>query len=77
MSRRDELASGTQRRNIVTTESTPRASAGAKRRPRKKKLTAGERYLKVQEAAYYRAEKDGFRQDAVEYWLAAEDEVGA
>ena len=52
-------------------------SAGTKRRPRKKKLTAEEQYLKVQEEAYYRAEKDGFRQEAVEYWLAAEAEVGA
>ena len=52
-------------------------SAGTNRRPRKKKLTAEDRYLRIQEEAYYRAEKDGFRQDAVEYWLAAEAQVGA
>ena len=61
----------------MTTEPKPKTSAGTNRRPRKKKLTAEERYLKVQEEAYYRAEKDGFQQDAVEYWLAAEAQVGA
>ena len=61
----------------MTTKSTPKASAVTDRRPRKKKLTAEERYLKIQEPAYCRAEKDGFRQDAVDYWLAAEAEVGA
>lgn len=61
----------------MTTETKPRTSAGTTRRPRKKKLTPEERYLRIQEAAYCRAEQDGFRQDAVEYWLAAEVEVGA
>ena len=61
----------------MTTKSTPMASEGTGRRPRKKKLTAEERYLRIQETAYCRAEKDGFRQDAVDCWLAAEAEVGA
>ena len=46
-------------------------------RSRKKKLTAEERYLKIQEIAYCLAEKDGFKNDAVDYWLAAEAEIGA
>ncbi len=43
----------------MTTKPAPKKSAGTTRRPRKKKLTAEERYLKIQETAYYLAEKDG------------------
>lgn len=61
----------------MTTESKPTTSAGPNKRPRRKKLTPEKRYLKIQEEAYYLAEKDDFRKDAVEYWLAAEAGVGA
>ena len=56
----------------MTTESKPTTTAGTNKRPRKKKPTPEERYLKIQEQAYYLAEKDGFKKDSVEYWLAAE-----
>ena len=50
--------------------------------PRKKQDKQGiaetpeERYLKVQAAAYYLAENDGFSRDPVEYWTAAEASEG-
>lgn len=37
--------------------------------------TPEQRYLMVQEAAYYHAQKAGFEGDSVEHWLAAEKEV--
>ena len=60
----------------MTTESKAKATSGAKRQPRKKKATPEERYLEVQAEAYYLAEKDAFKKDAVEYWLAAEAKGG-
>ncbi|MBL7115061.1 MAG: DUF2934 domain-containing protein [Kiritimatiellae bacterium] len=60
----------------MATETTARTTSGTTSRPRKKKATAEDRYLKIQAAAYYLAEKDGFREDAVEYWLAAEAKSG-
>ncbi|MBN1557423.1 MAG: DUF2934 domain-containing protein [Lentisphaerae bacterium] len=32
--------------------------------------------MKIQQEAYYCAEKDGFRKDPVAYWLEAEAEAG-
>jgi hypothetical protein len=40
-----------------------------------KQATAARRYEKIQKEAYSRAEKDGFRKNPVEYWLAAEAEI--
>jgi hypothetical protein len=39
-------------------------------------LTPEERYLKIQDRAYLKAETDGFQKNSVEYWLAAEAEIG-
>ena len=44
--------------------------------PRKKQAPREQCHHKIREAAYYRAEKDGFRKNPVEYWLAAEAETG-
>ena len=60
----------------MATETTARTTSGTTSRPRKKKATAEDRYIKIQAEAYYLAEKDGFKRDAIEYWLAAEAEVG-
>ena len=38
-------------------------------------VTPEQRYLMVQEAAYYHAQKAGFTGDSVEHWLAAEKEI--
>lgn len=60
----------------MTTESAPKTTTGSSKRSRKKKTTEEKRYIKIQAEAYYLAEKDGFKRDAIEYWLAAEAEVG-
>lgn len=39
------------------------------------KVSAEQRYLMVQEAAYYHAQKAGFNGESVEHWLAAEREI--
>ena len=57
---------------MMATKSKPTTTTGTSKRPGKKELTPEERYLKIQADAYYRAEKDAFKKDAVEYWLAAE-----
>ncbi|MBM4142374.1 MAG: DUF2934 domain-containing protein [Lentisphaerae bacterium] len=49
----------------------PKKRAAA-RRNAVRKLAPEERYRKIQEEAYLRAERDGFQKDPVEYWLAAE-----
>lgn len=46
----------------------------AERRPAKK-LSAEERFSKIQEAAFLIAEKDGFKGHPDSYWLAAEAEI--
>jgi len=60
---------------------TKKTTARKKAAPRKKvaETTAEKknRYQQIEEAAYLMAEKDGFRQDPVNYWLAAEMEVQA
>jgi hypothetical protein len=53
----------------------PLAANTSRTGPPKKHTTAERRYQKIQKEAYYRAEKDGFRKNPVEYWLAAEVEI--
>jgi len=43
----------------------------------KQGITPEQRYLMIQEAAYYRAEKAGFLGESAEHWLAAEKEIDA
>ena len=40
-------------------------------------VTPEERYRMVQTAAYYIAERNGFRGDSIMYWAAAEAEISA
>jgi len=40
-----------------------------------KTISAQERYHMIDEAAYYRAEKNGFQVDPQENWIAAEREI--
>lgn len=59
-----------------------KAAAVKKAAPRKKTskatiLTSEERYKMISMAAYYIAEKNGFGDQNLEYWLAAEREVDA
>ncbi len=50
----------------------------AKKTSTKKTVTANspfERYKMIEVAAYYMAEKDGFKGSAADYWTAAEKEI--
>ncbi len=40
-------------------------------------VTTEQRYRMIQEAAYYRAEKEGFECDPSRIWLVAEEEIDA
>ena len=56
------------------------ATAGTSTRPRKAAAARNEpdpeqRYLMIQEAAYYRAEKAGFSGDCMDHWLEAERQI--
>ena len=54
------------------------ASKGAgKKASLEKRTSPEERFRLIQEAAYFKAEKAGFRSDPSECWLVAEAEVDA
>lgn len=59
----------------MTTPAAKAATPVAKAAPRKVAPSAGERYRMVQDAAYYLAEKNGFKGGAMDYWIAAEAEI--
>ncbi|HEX9593115.1 MAG TPA: DUF2934 domain-containing protein [bacterium] len=59
-------------KNVATAEKKSAASPAKKS---KATLTPEQRFRLVQEAAYYIAQKDGFRGDPCGYWLAAEAQV--
>ena len=70
----------------VASEATAKKAAGRKktapRRASKKvapkgRVSAEERYRMIQEAAYFRAEKEGFNCDPWKCWLVAEAEIDA
>ena len=54
---------------------TPRAAA--KKNGSEKQISLEERFRWVQEAAYFKAKREGFNCDQSECWLAAEAEVDA
>ena len=56
-------------------KSAPRRAS--KKVARKGQVSAEERYRMIQEAAYFRAEKEGFNCDPWKCWLVAEAEVDA
>jgi hypothetical protein len=54
-------------------EKKPAAKAASK----KMTVTAEQHYCMVAEAAYYRAERNGFMSDPVRDWIEAENEINA
>lgn len=70
-------AAASQPRARQTTErkSTRAASEGAT--PQRRAVTAEERYRMIEQAAYFAAERAGFRGDPHSYWVIAEREVDA
>ncbi len=69
----------TSRRKTGTTSKARKTRTPRARSPRKQKgtVTPEERFRMIQEAAYFLAERDGFRADATAYWLRAEAEIDA
>lgn len=62
-------------------EAAPRKKAAprgtAKKTAARKQISPEERYRMIQEAAYFKAEKEGFNCDPWKCWLVAEAEVDA
>ncbi len=52
----------------------PKKAAGSRSA---RTITPEERQKMVEQAAYFRAEKEGFKGDPHQHWLAAEDEVAS
>jgi hypothetical protein len=70
----------------VTTQSRPTASVAAKKpaapataAPARSPAAPSpeQRYRMVQDAAYFIAEKNGFKAGSMDYWIAAEAEIAA
>lgn len=60
----------------ASTATNKPAAPSAKAAPRKTTAPSAEqRYRMVQDAAYYLAEKNGFKGGAMDYWIAAEAEI--
>lgn len=55
----------------VKKPSAPKKSSVAKTR----KISAEERYKMIEIAAYYIAENNNFQGSAIEFWIAAEEEI--
>lgn len=56
---------------------TAQAKTATKSKASAKTVSAEERYLMIQQAAYYLAEKQGFHGNDVANWIQAEKEVDA
>lgn len=65
---------------VVTKKASTAKTTTAKKPAAKKTKTDGmtpeHRYRMIEVAAYYLAEKDGFAGSPVEYWMAAELQIG-
>jgi len=67
---RRKAASAAASKKRVSAKKSEQAAKSAVRT-----ITAEERFKMIEAAAYYLAEKDGFRGDPTHYWLAAEKEI--
>ncbi len=57
---------------------TKKAAGSKKTSPKAgKKVSSEERMKMIEQAAYYIAEKDGFKGDPHAYWVAAEAQISA
>lgn len=63
----------------VTTKTATSKTAAAKAAPTKSLAapTPEQRYRMVQDAAYFIAERNGFKAGSMDYWIAAEVEIEA
>lgn len=71
----------TRKKAVPTVSNVVQPAAPRKRGLARKaaapKITPEERQRLIEQAAYFRAEKNGFRGDPQAYWFAAEAEVDA
>ncbi|MCF7838548.1 MAG: DUF2934 domain-containing protein [Candidatus Marinimicrobia bacterium] len=77
-----DLAPATPRK--APAQKAPAKKAAVRKTPVKKKavappavLSSEERYRQIQQAAYFLAEKNGFRGDPLQYWTEAEQRINA
>jgi hypothetical protein len=61
----------------VATRKSAAPKAAAKKNGSEKQTSLEERFRWIQEAAYFKAEREGFNCDPSECWLVAEAEVDA
>ena len=72
---KDTAAEATAKKAAGRKKSAPRRAS--KKAAPKGSISPEERYRMIQEAAYFRAEKDGFDCDPWKCWLVAEAEIDA
>ncbi len=73
--RKGTTARGAAKKAVARKNAAPRVAA--KKAGLEKPASPEERYRLIQEAAYLKAEKEGFNCDPSECWLVAEAEVDA
>jgi hypothetical protein len=62
-------------KKVETPAPAPKAAPAKESKPAPKTISAQDRYHMIDEAAYYRAEKNGFQVDPHANWIAAEKEI--
>lgn len=67
--------SASTKRSVKSPKSAVKKSAAKSKAPAKRSISPEEHYHMVQTAAYFRAQRDGFSGDAMNYWIQAEQEV--
>lgn len=63
-------AKKTAAKKTATKKATTKKAA-----PKPRKISAEERYKMTEVAAYYIAEHQGFKGNAIDFWIAAEEEI--
>ena len=72
---KETTARGAAKKAAARKSAAPRAAA--KKNGPEKQTSLEERFRLIQEAAYFKAEKEGFNCDPSECWLVAEAEIDA
>ena len=62
-------------KKVVAKKSVQKKATTAKNVAKPRNIGAEERYRMIEVAAYYIAERNGFRGNAFDYWVAAEAEI--
>ncbi|MFV1921422.1 MAG: DUF2934 domain-containing protein [Methylotenera sp.] len=65
----------TAKKTTTTKKPAAKKTATKKDIPKARKISAEERYKMVEVAAYYIAEHHQFKGNAIDFWIAAEEEI--